>query len=114
MTAWILCLCTLLQARGQVVKPELHTEAVEYKHWDVVLEGWLVYEKGATGKRPGVILVHEWTGLGANVKQRAEMIARLGYVAFAIDMYGKGVFAKDHTAPVGEAPVVGEPTDAQP
>jgi dienelactone hydrolase len=78
-------------------QPELHTEAVEYKHGDVVLEGYVAYEKGAQGKRPGVILVHEWKGHGPYVRQRAEQIARLGYVAFAIDMYGKGVQAKDHT-----------------
>jgi dienelactone hydrolase len=76
--------------------PEIHTEAVEYKHGDVVLQGFLAYEKGATGKRPGVILVHEWKGHGPYVQRRAQEIARLGYVAFAIDMYGKGVMAKDH------------------
>jgi dienelactone hydrolase len=96
MTGWILCLCAMLQPQRAIVGPELHTEAVEYKHGDVVLEGWLAYEKGATGKRPGVILVHEWKGHGPYVRMRAEEIAKLGYVAFAIDMYGKGVFAKDH------------------
>jgi dienelactone hydrolase len=98
MTGWILCLFTLLNTQVEPTMPaEIHTEAVEYKHGDVVLEGWLAYEKGATGKRPGVILVHEWKGHGPYVRMRAEEIAKLGYVAFAIDMYGKGVFAKDHT-----------------
>lgn len=75
---------------------ELHTESVEYKHGDVVLQGYLAYDASVQGKRPGVILVHEWKGLGEYVKERACQIARLGYVAFAIDMYGKGVYAKDH------------------
>ena len=96
MTAWMLCLLASLQTQAGPMAPELHTEAVEYKHGDVVLEGWLAYEKGATGKRPGVIIVHEWKGHGPYARMRAEEVAKLGYVAFAIDMYGKGVFAKDH------------------
>jgi dienelactone hydrolase len=89
-------LAVLAAQHVPLAKPEIHTELVEYKHGDVVLEGYLAYDKAVTGKRPGVILVHEWTGRGANVQRRAEEIAKLGYVGFAIDMYGKGVFAKDH------------------
>jgi dienelactone hydrolase len=95
LRTFALILLALCRGEAPAVR-ELHTEAVEYKHGDVVLEGWLAYEKGVPGKRPGVILVHEWKGHGPYVRQRAEQIARLGYVAFAIDMYGKGVFAKDH------------------
>lgn len=73
-----------------------HKETVEYKHGDAVLEGFLVYDKSAKEKRPGVLVVHEWKGLGDYAKMRAEQIAKLGYVAFAIDMYGKGKRAKDH------------------
>lgn len=75
---------------------DLQTESVEYKHGDVVLEGYLAQEKGKTQRRPGILIVHEWKGLGDYVKRRAEQIASLGYVAFAIDMYGKGKRAKDH------------------
>jgi dienelactone hydrolase len=73
----------------------LHTETVEYKHGDVVLEGYLAYDDAVTGKRPGVLVVHEWTGHNPYVRKRAEQLAQLGYVAFALDMYGKGVHAKD-------------------
>ncbi|MGI0487557.1 dienelactone hydrolase family protein [Pantanalinema rosaneae CENA516] len=69
----------------------VRTQVVEYKHGDVVLEGYLAYDDAIQGKRPGVLVVHEWTGLGKYVKQRAEQLAKLGYVAFAIDMYGKGI-----------------------
>jgi dienelactone hydrolase len=96
MMWWMLTLVALATRQPMTQAPELHQEAIEYKHGDVVLEGWLVYEKGVEGRRPGVIVVHEWRGHGPYVRQRAEQIARLGYVAFAIDMYGKGVFAKDH------------------
>lgn len=75
---------------------EIHTEAVDYKHGEVELQGFLAYDKSVKGKRPGVLIVHEWKGLGDYAKERAKQIARLGYVAFAVDMYGKGVFAKDH------------------
>lgn len=77
------------------VRAELHTEAVEYKHGDTVLEGYLVYDASIKGKRPGVLVVHEWWGNNAYSKRRAEQLAKLGYIAFALDMYGKGVIAKD-------------------
>jgi dienelactone hydrolase len=96
MFSWILPVLALLAADKTPPMPEIHTELVEYKDGDVALEGFLAYDKALTGKRPGVIIVHEWTGRGAYVQRRAEEIAKLGYVAFAIDMYGKGVFAKDH------------------
>jgi dienelactone hydrolase len=72
------------------------SKAVPYKHGDVQLEGWVYYDDAAKGKRPGVLVVHEWYGLGDYAKRRAEMLAKLGYVAFAADMYGKGVYAKTH------------------
>src|SRR5437773_552145 len=73
----------------------LHTETIAYKHGDVELEGYLAYDDEVIGKRPGVLVVHEWWGHNTYARQRAEMVARLGYVAFALDMYGKGVQAKD-------------------
>src|SRR5262249_7260168 len=53
------------------------------------------YDDAASGKRPGVLVAHEWTGHNPYVRKRAEQLAGLGYVAFALDMYGKGVHAKD-------------------
>jgi dienelactone hydrolase len=71
------------------------TETITYKHGDVTLEGYLAYDDAGTGKRPGILIVHEWTGHNPYVRKRAEQLAELGYVAFALDMYGKGVMAKD-------------------
>lgn len=68
---------------------QIHTETVEYEHGDAVLEGYLAYDPAIKGKRPGVIVVHEWKGLGSYAKMRAEQLAGLGYVAFAADIYGK-------------------------
>lgn len=69
----------------------IRTETIEYKQGDTPLEGYLAYDDSLSGKRPGVLVVHEWTGLGAYVKGRAEQLAKEGFVAFAPDIYGKGV-----------------------
>ena len=74
---------------------DVKTEVVEYRHGDVMLEGYLAYDDSFQGKRPGVVVAHEWFGQSSYERKRAEQLARLGYVAFAIDMYGKGVRARD-------------------
>lgn len=67
------------------------TKVIEYRQGDTVLEGYLAWDDHFYNKRPGVLVVHEWNGLGHYVKRRAEMLAKLGYVAFAADIYGKCV-----------------------
>ena len=73
----------------------LHKEVLEYKHGDVTLEGYLVYDDSITGSRPGILVVHDRMGVGPYVKTRADQLTGLGYVAFAIDMYGKGIRPKN-------------------
>src|SRR4051794_19009484 len=90
-------LLTLL-ALGLFASPAIaatKTQTVDYKEGDTQLSGYLAYDDAVQGKRPGVIVVHEWYGLNDYAKKRAEQIAALGYVAFAADIYGKGVLAKD-------------------
>jgi dienelactone hydrolase len=70
---------------------EIKGERIEYQQGDTTLEGYLVYDDAIEGKRPGVIVVHDWMGFGEYGNKRAEMLARLGYVALAVDIYGKGV-----------------------
>ncbi len=70
---------------------ELHSEVVEYKQGDVTLEGYLVYPKDAKGKLPGVLVCHQWMGHSDYERRRVEETAKLGTVAFALDIYGKGV-----------------------
>lgn len=72
----------------------LQTKVVEYKLGDTVLEGYLAWDDAFQGKRPGVLVVHEWTGLGDYAKGRAKQLAGMGYVAFAADIYGKGIRPK--------------------
>ena len=69
----------------------IHTETVDYQQGDTTLEGYLAYDDALNGKRPGVLVVHQWKGLGDYEKKRAEMLAELGYVAFCADIYGKGI-----------------------
>ncbi len=73
----------------------LKTETVEYKQGDTPLEGYLAYDDAIKGKRPGIVVVHEWKGLNDYAKRRSEELAQLGYVAFAADIYGKGVRPQD-------------------
>ena len=70
---------------------QIHTETIEYKEGDTVLEGYLAYDGSLKGKRPGVLIVHQWKGLTDYEKKRAAMLAKLGYNVFALDIYGKGL-----------------------
>ena len=70
---------------------EVRTKVVEYKQGDTVLEGYLAWDDSTHGPRPGVLVVHQWMGLTEYEQMRASQLAGLGYVAFAVDVYGKGV-----------------------
>ncbi len=73
------------------VQGAIHTELVDYKQGDTTLEGYLAYDDSISGKRPGVLIVHQWMGLTDYEKMRANMLAQMGYVAFCADIYGKGI-----------------------
>jgi dienelactone hydrolase len=68
----------------------VQSKAVEYKDGDASLTGYLYWDDAIQGPRPGVMVVHEWWGLNDYAKKRAAMLAELGFVAFAVDMYGTG------------------------
>jgi dienelactone hydrolase len=89
---------TALSARGEII-----SKLVEYKQGDTVLEGMSVYDDTLQGKRPGVLVVHQWMGLSDYEKKRAGMLARLGYNVFAADIYGKGVRPRTPQAAGAEA-----------
>ena len=73
------------------VKAAIKTELIEYKDGEVVLEGFMAYDDRQKEKRPAIIVVHEWNGINDYTKKRCEQLAAMGYVAFAPDIYGKGV-----------------------
>ena len=66
------------------------TEEVDYESNGTTLKGFLAYDGDIQGKRPGVLIVHEWWGHNDYARKRAKMIAELGYTALAVDMYGDG------------------------
>jgi dienelactone hydrolase len=72
-------------------------KTIDYKAGNVTLKGYLAYNTAYKGKRPGIVVVHEWWGLTKYPKMRARMLAQLGYVAFAADMYGDGKTANNPT-----------------
>ena len=74
-----------------MVKSDVVEQAVEYSSDGVVCEGWQAYDDSVEGKRPAVLIVHQWTGLTDYEKMRARMLVKLGYNVLAADIYGKGV-----------------------
>ncbi len=76
-------------------RAEIRSDAVVYKDGETALEGWVVYDDAIAGPRPGVLVVHQWLGLTDYEKRRSEMLAKLGYVAFAVDIYGQGIRPKN-------------------
>lgn len=85
----------LVMALTSAAGAEIVTRTIDYKHGDVELQGFLAYDDSIQGKRPGVLVVHEWWGHGDYVRDRARQLAELGYVAFALDMFGKGKLTDD-------------------
>ncbi len=91
-------LAGLAMCAAGVLSAKVVTKPVAYEHAGVKLEGWLAYddEKAtAAAPAPGVLVLPEWWGLTEYPKNRAEQLAKLGYVAFAADMYGAGVTTGD-------------------
>jgi len=91
----LLAMAAVLALRGGEPAGELVTKEIEYRHGDVVLEGYVAYPKDAKGKLPGVLICHQWMGHSPYERMRAEETAKLGMVAFALDIYGKGVRPKE-------------------
>lgn len=78
-------------AVSAAVQAKVVSKTVEYKDGDVVLQGYVASDDAVQGKRPGILVVHDWMGIGDETRRRCDMLAQLGYVAFAADVYGKGV-----------------------
>jgi dienelactone hydrolase len=85
----VITLCAASSASAKVSGRE-----VEYRVGDTVLKGYLAENSSLKGKRPAVLVVHEWWGHNEYARKRARMLAELGYVALAVDMYGDGKTAQ--------------------
>ena len=86
---------TVLCCTTQTLDAKIIEQPIDYRHGDAALRGFLYYDDAVTDKRPGVLVVHEWWGLNDYAKRRGRMLAELGYVAFAADMYGQGKVTAD-------------------
>ena len=75
-----------LQLHAEIVE-----EVVEYAQGDTMLEGFRAFDDEIEGKRPSILIIHQWTGLTDYEKMRARMLAQAGYNVFAADVYGKGI-----------------------
>ncbi len=85
---------TLLSGLAAPARAAVQTKELEYRQGDTVLQGFLAWDDAAKGKRPGVLVVHEWWGQNAHARAQAHRLAQAGYVALALDMYGKGKVAE--------------------
>jgi dienelactone hydrolase len=83
-----------LAAIAASAQGEIRGEPVEYSAGGTTMQGYLAYDNSHSEKRPGILVVHEWWGHDEYARRRARMLAELGYVALAVDMYGEGKTAQ--------------------
>ncbi|HOD49933.1 MAG TPA: dienelactone hydrolase family protein [Candidatus Hydrogenedentes bacterium] len=86
---------TVLLLAAATAQAAVETESITYREGDTELTGYLARNTAVKKPAPGILIVHDWTGLGEQAKNTARRLAELGYVAFALDMYGGGKLAKD-------------------
>lgn len=91
----------LLFAFAAVAHAEIQTREISYSEGGVSLKGYLAFDDSAKAKRPGILVVHEWWGHNEHARNRARMLAKIGYTALAVDMYGDGKTA-DHPKKAAE------------
>ncbi len=77
-------------AEAAPMEPDIRTEEVDYTAGEVTMKGYLAYDANLEGRRPGVLVVHEWWGHNEYARSRTRMLAELGFTALAVDMYGDG------------------------
>jgi dienelactone hydrolase len=97
----ILCTLTVLAVFAAPALGAIQSKSVSYRQGQTELRGVLCYDDQSSAKRPAVLVVHEWWGLNDYAKSRAKQLAEMGYVAFAIDMYGEGK-QTEHPQTAGE------------
>ena len=88
----VLCFIGLMFAAA-AAHAAVQGSEVSYNANGTMLKGYVAYDDAVKGKRPGVLVVHEWWGLNDYARKRARMLAEQGYTALALDMYGNGKMA---------------------
>jgi len=69
----------------------IQTRTIDYSDGEIALEAYMAWDNSGGDPRPGVLISHAWAGRGELEESKAEQLAELGYVGFALDLYGKGV-----------------------
>jgi dienelactone hydrolase len=92
----VICSAALAVAiQAGAARAELKKQWIDYKDGDKPLYGYLVYDDAVSGRRPGVLLAHSRAGMSEATLRDSDMIAKMGYVVFAADIFGKGVLPKE-------------------
>jgi dienelactone hydrolase len=97
----VLLAITVFVSLFATAEAAVQTKTITYKVGDQEFIGHLAWDDSISGKRPGILVVHEWWGLNDYARGRADQLAKLGYVAFACDMYGGGKTA-EHPSEAGQ------------
>jgi len=87
MFIWMIILFNSFMAEASRITEKYY----EYEHQGQVMEAFAAWDGSMEGKRPGVIVVHEWNGINPQILEKCRMLAEFGYLAFAADIYGKGI-----------------------
>ncbi len=89
----LMILTVLFLFHATLASAAVKATELDYRAGDATLKGFFAYDESIDGKRPGILVVHEWWGHNEYARKRARMLAELGYTALAVDMYGDGKFA---------------------
>jgi dienelactone hydrolase len=90
----IVTLSLLMISSSSFAETGIKGKNVRYKADGKTMQGYLATDESVKDRKPGVLVVHEWWGLNEYARKRADMLAKLGYTALAVDMYGDGKQAK--------------------
>jgi dienelactone hydrolase len=94
LTSFVLAAIAVVLQTG-TAQAAIKTKWIDYKQGDNALSGVLIYDDAVQGRQPGILMIHDRSGFSEGTLADAQMIAKLGYVVFAEDMFGKGIVPKD-------------------
>jgi dienelactone hydrolase len=94
LSLFVLTAAAMLLQTG-TAQAAIKTKWIDYKQGDNALSGVLIYDDAVQGRQPGILMIHDRSGFSEGTLADAQMIAKLGYVVFAEDMFGKGIVPKD-------------------
>ena len=93
LVSFVLAAAAIVLQAG-AAQAAMKTQWIDYKQGNTALSGYLVYDDAVQGRRPGVLMIHDRSGFSESTLEDARMIAGLGYVVFAEDIFGKGIVPK--------------------